>query len=201
MSQKGPKQAKRDHGQGGVSNNAKTLDCKDLWLIVLLFAQNSVESRQKRGDMKPILFAVCLIVFAGCQDLSDYPGTPKTQAQNGADSKETSTRPANSVPQGCRTILSERDLQCFAGVPVEFRIQITPPPGEFCGWSPAPAGMYFDSYRQYNTTKDGWFIILSGSPKNAGKYQISVDLSNASGTSRSWFTLTVFDAPRQSVEQ
>jgi hypothetical protein len=83
---------------------------------------------------------------------------------------------------------------------VEFRIQITAPPGEFVGWSAVPDGMYFHAYTQTHTEKDGWFVILEGSPKVPGKYQISIDLQNDHGTSRCWVTLNVV-AGRQSVSQ
>ncbi len=145
------------------------------------------------------LFAILIAVaFSGCQDLSDYPD--KTITQPGAGSTQTSTRPDDYVPQGCRTITGPRDLSCFAGEPVEFRIQITAPPGEFVAHSSAPAGMFFHENGQYHTEKDGWFVILEGSPTTPGKYQISIDLQNDHGTSRCWVTLTVV-AGRQAVSQ
>ena len=148
--------------------------------------------------MRPLFAIILAVAFSGCQDLSDYPDASITQPSAG--STQTSTRPDDYVPQGCRTITGTRDLSCFAGEPVEFRIQITAPPGEFVAHSSAPAGMFFHENRQYHTEKDGWFVILEGSPKVPGKYQISNDLQNDHGTSRCWVTLTV-SAGRQSVSQ
>jgi len=148
--------------------------------------------------MRPLFAVILAVAFSGCQDLSDYPD--KTITQPGAGSTQTSTRPDDYVPQGCRTITGPRDLSCFAGEPVEFRIQITAPPGEFVAHSSAPAGMFFHENGQYHTEKDGWFVILEGSPTTPGKYQISIDLQNDHGTSRCWVTLTV-SAARQAVSQ
>jgi hypothetical protein len=60
--------------------------------------------------------------------------------------------------------------------------------------------MFFHENGQYHTEKDGWFVILEGSPTTPGKYQISIDLQNDHGTSRCWVTLTVV-AGRQAVSQ
>jgi hypothetical protein len=152
--------------------------------------------------MKIILAVLGLVVFAGCQDLGDYPDStaPKTTTPGttGTGTTGANGRPDDYAPTGYRTILSARDLSCFVGEEQDISIQVSYPTGNWLVSSPLPLGMYFEPAQYSN--KDGLFLHLKGNPTTPGKYQISIDLKNDHGTSRCWVTLTVV-AGRQALSQ
>lgn len=153
--------------------------------------------------MKIILVVLGLVVLVGCQDLGgdypDYKATTTTPPANGTGGGSNYDRPADTIPYGGRTINGPRDFSCVAGNGVDIILDITNLPVKMGQPIGMPEGMMLANIPQGEPPLQCYH--LRGVQTVPGRYHIGFRLYVSQGDNVVWITLTVSEAPRQSVAQ
>jgi len=137
-----------------------------------------------------------LVVFAGCQDLGDYPDYPAPKTTTPGTTN--GDRPSDIIPIGGRTINGTRDFSCIAGDGIDILIEITDLPVKLLEVTGLPNGMRVSIVPTGDPPVQSY--RLRGVPTVPGRYHIGVSLYNRNGDNWCWVTLTVV-AGRQAVSQ
>jgi hypothetical protein len=148
--------------------------------------------------MKIILAVLGLVVFAGCQDLGDYPDYTAPKTTTPGTTGTGTDRPADIVPIGGPTVLGDRDLFCETGKDPMFAIEVSSDTIRAWAINSVPKSLYVanDIY-EINGKK---YMYIKGIPTEVGEFIVPVGIKNSLNWSTVYVTVTVSRAA-QSVSQ